>query len=565
MKLSLKLKLVLLFSISFIIGTVGIGVYTVSTVKQETLESARVKLLSDLELGKTLLDERYPGEWSIKDGKMYKGDVLMNENFDTVDEIGEKTGDTVTIFQGDTRISTNVKLENGERAVGTTVSDVVAQTTLEQGQRYIGKANVVGTWNQTAYEPIKNAQGDIIGIWYVGIPNTPYDKMADNVKNKVFLFIIIELLIFTIIFWYIISRGTKKLEELNRITTQVANGDLTTSISETKSNDEIGNLTNSVNHMIENLRNILKEVTGASTHVSSSAQELNASAEQSTRVAEQMAEQAQRSASDANEQLQSVNNVSASIQQMASGIKEIASSSDVMKDATEDAMNYTNKGSQSITNLVQQMNEIQSSVADTTSVVGKLEKHTDHIEGILTLITDLAEQTNLLSLNAAIEAARAGEHGKGFAVVADEVRKLADQSKSATGNIAEIVSAIQIEVKTAVQSMEAGNEKVRSGIQFSDEVKKAFTDIEGSNTNVSDKVQTVSSAIEQMREVSSEIVRAVERVNEIAEHNMTSNQDSTAATEEQLATMEEVTSSAESLTSLADNLQDMISKFKVSK
>ena len=123
--------------------------------------------------------------WSIRDGKIYKGDTVMNGNFTLVDQIGSLTGDTVTIFQGDTRVSTNVKNAQGDRAVGTTASAKVVDTTLEKGRNFTGKANVVGVWNQTAYQPIKNGEGKIIGMFYVGVPNTKYDEVVRDISIKI--------------------------------------------------------------------------------------------------------------------------------------------------------------------------------------------------------------------------------------------------------------------------------------------------------------------------------------------------------------------------------------------
>lgn len=121
-----KHKMVALFALAIAVITAVIGSYAVYNMKSKVLEAAREKLLSDSAMGLALLDQNYPGEWLVKDDALYKGEVKLNDNFELVDEIGRLTGDTVTIFQGDTRISTNVKDESGKRAVNTKVSDAVS-------------------------------------------------------------------------------------------------------------------------------------------------------------------------------------------------------------------------------------------------------------------------------------------------------------------------------------------------------------------------------------------------------------------------------------------------------
>lgn len=126
MRLGLKAKILLLVLLLMVGQSLATGIYAVVTMRAKVIEAAQEKLLSDLALGRVLLEERYPGEWSIRDGSLYKGDVRMNENFELVDLIGSLTGDTVTIFQGDTRVATCVRKADGTRAIGTKVSDKVA-------------------------------------------------------------------------------------------------------------------------------------------------------------------------------------------------------------------------------------------------------------------------------------------------------------------------------------------------------------------------------------------------------------------------------------------------------
>ncbi|NPV27899.1 MAG: hypothetical protein HPY81_10825 [Firmicutes bacterium] len=194
MKIGVRTQLSLTFALVVILITVSMGFYAVTTMSKEVIQSAQEKLQGDLALGRAMLEQRYPGEWAVRNGQLYKGEHLINGDFTVVDEIGRATGDTVTIFQGDTRVSTNV-MKDGVRQINTKVSPQVAEVVLKQGKTYLGLADVVGVKNQAAYEPIRNAQQEVIGIWYVGVPNTPYEMMVSRIRNNLIIFGIIGCLI----------------------------------------------------------------------------------------------------------------------------------------------------------------------------------------------------------------------------------------------------------------------------------------------------------------------------------------------------------------------------------
>ncbi|KUO52209.1 MAG: hypothetical protein APF76_03995 [Desulfitibacter sp. BRH_c19] len=192
-----------------------------TTTKNNLISSAQQKLISDIQLGYSYLDIKIPGDWSLRDGYLYKGSVMMNGNYEIVDEIGDLTGgNTVTIFQLDTRVATNVRTEDGERAINTKVSDHVAEIVLKKNERFVGRANVVGSWNQTGYDPIHNAEGEIIGIWYTGVPEDPYIDLSMQAALQAVaiaaLAVIIVILIGYIFLKNIIIKPLSMLHEINQ-------------------------------------------------------------------------------------------------------------------------------------------------------------------------------------------------------------------------------------------------------------------------------------------------------------------------------------------------------------
>nr|WP_246944737.1 methyl-accepting chemotaxis protein [Bacillus pinisoli] len=358
-------------------------------------------------------------------------------------------------------------------------------------------------------------------------------------------------------------RITLPILQVTERVTVMAEGDLSGEELKTKSKNELGLLVTSVNQLSHNLRNLLGHVEGSTHQLTAASEELSASAEQSTRAAEQVSAMAQSAAAGANNQLSSTEDVLASMQQLSAGLNQVSQNSQEMNGLTKNALTATTSGSEKVSMVVEQMNQIQGSVTETSSRISKLGQLSGEISSILELITSISDQTNLLALNAAIEAARAGEHGKGFAVVADEVRKLAEESRKSAEQITSMIHEIQQETGQAVSSMKDGQERVETGIRFTKDVSEAFVLIQQLNDKVSTTVSEVATAIEQMTHVSSQVLSSVTEVSELAKESAKFSEESSAANEEQLATMEEVTASAGSLAELAEELNRNLNKFKI--
>jgi methyl-accepting chemotaxis protein len=395
---------------------------------------------------------------------------------------------------------------------------------------------------------------------------TDRDRIAQQMNQVRFMILIISLaalvigIVVSIIVSYVISRPVALISNtLN----QVARGNLTVPEVKVKTKDEIGVLAESTNQLIHQLKQFIGNVYDSAVQVASSSQQLLASNEQNAHAAEQIAQRVQQASLGAEKQLGFFGEVSSSTQEMAAGIQQIAESSERMLLSSDGAIQLVENGTRSVQSVVSHMNDINVSFEKALEIVTLLGQRSQEITGIAGLITEIANQTNLLALNAAIEAARAGEHGKGFAVVADEVRKLAVQSKKSANEIAGMIGLIQTEIKQAIEAVESGNHLVDQGLDSTEEANNAFTSITESIDGVSKNVQEVSSAVEQLTAQSQIIVDTIGNVQAIAEGELTSTQDSAAATEEQVATMEEVTSSAQGLTRLADEMKAFIGKFKV--
>ena len=209
------------------------------------------------------------------------------------------------------------------------------------------------------------------------------------------------------------------------------------------------------------------------------------------------------------------------------------------------------------------MENITESFKISSNIVDQLTERSKEIGQIASMITNIADQTNLLALNAAIEAARAGEHGKGFAVVADEVRKLAEQTAVSSKQVSDLIDLIQKDSHSSVQSMNTVSEEVDAGLKQIYDVGKAFKRILLATQNVAQQTNEVSAIAEQMSKSTETVTASVETMAIIAKNSAQSSQNVVASSQEQLASIEEITASSESLTKIALELKGIINTFKI--
>ena len=559
-KINAKFNLLMISVILFLTIIISLVAKTqIDKVMTETFKD-RVEVLSNI--GYSWMDERYPGKWALKDGELYKDDTKISNNDEFVDEMGSITKSVVTIFQGDTRISTNVMVD-GERSIGTKADPKVTDVVLNKGETYIGEANVVGRKHITIYQPLKDENGEIIGMWFVGVPIQIIDDTVFALLTKIISVMVIAGSIAIVCSVFLTRTIIRPILSINSQLKQIAEGegDLTTELS-VNSKDEIGDLANSFNKMLSSLRKMMQQINITSKQVAYSSEELTASAEQTTEATDQIAASIHEIAIGAKAQVNAADESSKTMQQITMDIQRVAESTSSISQAALETNEEANSGNKSLQKVILQMNTIHLSVDKSASVVNQLGEQSEEIGKILGVITGIADQTNLLALNAAIEAARAGEHGKGFAVVAEEVKKLAEQSKESADQIASLITQIQDVTAYAINIMEQGTSEVNTGMQIVQETEVAFNKILQSIELVASQIQEVSAVSEEMSASVEKVYASTEELSDIAQISSSNTENVAASSEEQLALMEEISASASSMSQMAEDLQLLINKFK---
>ena len=357
----------------------------------------------------------------------------------------------------------------------------------------------------------------------------------------------------------LISRPLKKVVTLVE---QVANGDLTHSTDIT-SKDEVGALAKSMNAMVISLRKLMQDVMNTSQQVAASSEELTASAEQTSHATEEITHTIQEIAVGAETSTASLEESSTGLEEVTLGIQNIADSSNNISEASSLATSQAKMGGEFVGKTVQQIQAISESVNESSEAIRSLDKRSQEIGEITKVITAIANQTNLLALNAAIEAARAGEHGKGFAVVADEVRKLAEQSQQSSQQISELINEIQVDMARSNNSIDQVKSDVQEGLTIVGKTEESFEVILNSLDKVGMQIDDLAATAEQMSASAQEVSANVASSTSMSRDSSMNSQTVAAATEEQLASMEEISSASNNLSEMAMNLQELVSKFKL--
>ncbi|NMB11819.1 MAG: methyl-accepting chemotaxis protein, partial [Firmicutes bacterium] len=385
-----------------------------------------------------------------------------------------------------------------------------------QGEAGIDRVKLQGVTQIVAHAPVE------VSGWTVTMVAAEKEVLGQVVRLRdiSLLVAVIGVILGGIVAYMIAKYVARPIVRLRDLAEQVATGDLTVK-ADARSEDELGQLSRAFDSMVGDLRNMVQRVGQSAGMISASSHELSASTQETGA---------------------SIEEVAATTNEFASAVETMRTEAQEMSSSANEISTMALAGGKSVEEAMMKMQGLQRSIEGLVQVIGSLDDRSQEIGRIVDVITDIADQTNLLALNAAIEAARAGEHGRGFAVVADEVRKLAEQSAEATSEITALIGEIRKETDGAVVGMNKGAQ----------EVGDTFAVVDESNKLLGRILEAVQG-----------IVRQIQDVAEGIEHIGTGSQQMAAATEEQSASIEQVASAAHELNNMAEELNELIARFRV--
>jgi methyl-accepting chemotaxis protein len=537
---------------------------------------------------------------SVKDRsvpELLLGGAPQANQFDLVDGVVDIMGGTATLFSKSgsdyVRISTTVK-KDGARAIGTVLDPKGrAIAAIQQGQAFYGQVDILGSPYLTAYEPIKDAAGNGVGIWYVGykvdlqaleatvgrasllqsgfvavvddkgkvrfhsksqdeasaqriVDSAPADWVrqelpfpewnfklvatyplaeADQAARGPAIMIFVGGLLLAAVLLAVLLGLLKKLvltpiggepSTAVRAAQAIADGDLSQPLAAEQAPP--GSMLAAMARMQASLRNMVSEIQGEAVQVNEIAERFKSTSRQ---IADGSARQ-----SDA------TTTMAAALEELSVSINHITDNAQAALQATEQSAQLSVQGEQVIEQTVTEIRGIAGQVDETAQVIDALSGQTADIFKVVQVIKEVAEQTNLLALNAAIEAARAGEQGRGFAVVADEVRKLAERTAQSTREIASTISAIQAGTQDTAQTMQRTQQRVSQGVELAHQAGEAIKQIEVASADVLRVSAEINTALREQSQASNEIAVNVERVTAMISQNEAASREAAQEAEE---------------------------------
>ena len=327
--------------------------------------------------------------------------------------------------------------------------------------------------------------------------------------------------------------------------------------------DELGTMAQAMQEMNEKVRALMRNVAQTAEYLAASSEELTSSAEQAADVSQSIAESIVKVAGACSEQFDDVQTANEHTKKLTQNMQDFEGHLEETGQQVQKTSNVATEGRQGVATAVTGMQSIETNVSHIAELIEGLGENSKQIGEIVDTIAGIAEQTNLLALNAAIEAARAGEHGRGFAVVADEVRKLAEQSQEAASEISERIGRIQSSTQEAVDAMHQGLSEVMDGTKTVQGAGTSFDGIASMVGKVAAASQAMQSSVERLTQSIGHIDAAVEEINTKSRSVADEAQTVSAATEEETASMHEIADASRKLAEQAQNLQNSIAVFKI--
>ncbi|MFC1747792.1 methyl-accepting chemotaxis protein [Pseudomonadota bacterium] len=454
---------------------------------------------------------------------LYSGFPFPNRSDRKLDDFQQRAWDFLNKDPDGVFVEQSEK--DGQRSVRVAVAD-----------KMVAEA-CVNCHNNHAQTPKNNWKlGDVRGVLEV---NTTVEAQlaAGSLAATEIISALIVALVASLGALFFIYKKTigNRLASVNQAMTEISqgDGDLTRHLDASGS-DEISTLAGSVNIFIDDLRELISQMQTSARKVAESS--------------EGMQRDAQLDNERVNNQKHETEQVAAAVNELSATVQEVARNTATAKDSADFAKSETDSGKAVIDKTIDVIHQLSTAVGEASESIRTLEDHSNKIGSVLDVIRSIAEQTNLLALNAAIEAARAGEHGRGFAVVADEVRELASKTQASTLEIQAMIEALQTGTASAVKTMEAGQEKADQGVEQVSLAGDSLNAIDGAVTSIADMNSQIASAAEEESAVTSEIEQNVMNISNAAV-------DSSDAANRSADT-------ARSLAALAAELEQLVSRFK---
>lgn len=417
-----------------------------------------------------------------------------------------------------------------------------------------------GTW-LTVFYPFQDEQGKVFAYMGMDIDASLIMKGKQDLLKYTTLALIITIILILMFQFWTTKRTFAPVKDLMQALDKVSQGDFSVQLK--TSQDELGQVNAKFNSTVANINTLVTTIKSVSIQSAEQSKVLFTTMEENHGHSLAITENIEEISEKVSQQSKSISEGVTSLEEITSGVNTIAGSTSSVSEASLQMRDQSEQGNDNVVQVMNQMNSIHQSVMNSVVSIERLQERSGEIEEIVQVITDIATQTHLLSLNASIEAARAGEDGRGFAVVANEVKKLAEQSGNSAKKITDLVHYIQQETLTAVKSINEGEQNVKVGINIVQQTGELFGGILMATDAVTSQIQEVSAATEEMVAETEQITAAIKQLAHLAERNAAVSDEIKTRALDQRSSSNKIVDSAQQMNQISEKLESLVTGLKL--
>lgn len=568
MRISLKKKIVSAGVLPILLLGIVTIMITLTMVKGSLIGEVEESLRGTAAATLAAYEQNSGDYLQAANGDIWKGGYNISKSENVVDNIKANSGMDVTFFYGDKRIMTSATDKNGERILGSPAGETIVEKVLRGGEDYFSQGvSLDGVINYGYYIPVyqKGNSATPIGMIFVGTDKAEKDQAVNRILYTIIGAVVIVMAVCMLIAFIFSTSVTTSLRKSIGLVQTVARGELGVEADKKllARNDEIGDLSKAIGRLQQELKNILTQISTNTELLLTASDSLEKTAEETTETMHGVENAVMSIAKGADEQARNSVSASENVTQMGERIMATSMEVDSLNENAGSMRSSSDKAAETMKQLHQINEDVLASIDQITKQTNETNEAAQKIREATEVITEIAEETNLLSLNASIEAARAGEQGRGFAVVAAQIQKLAEQSNASSKAIEEIINELIHNSDEAVATMEhvqkivgSQSENLISTEQIVEEVSAGIGQSLGS-------ISQIGESTVQLKEAREAIIETMKGLTEIAEQNAANTQETSAVTNEVASNFEKVEESAKQLKDIAGELEGSVKHFRM--
>ena len=542
--------------------------FMLTTVRSSMMEEIEEGLKGTAAATLAAYDQNTGDYMESSNGDIWKGSYNISRSESLVDRIRDNTGMDVTFFYGDRRIMTSAVDSNGDRILNSPAGDRIVEKVLQNGEEYFSSAvSLDGVMNYGYFMPVyqNGSDDEIIGMVFVGTDKENKDAVVNGIIFGIGAAVCVAMILCIGVGLKLATSISHNIKKSISIMGKVAEGDLTVWVDDKmlKRKDEIGDLSRVTVKLKDTLKGILKGISENSASLLEASRALGNAADTTNGTMNEVQNAVSQVVANSTEQSKNSESTSENMRIMGEHITETSTEVDTLNQNAASMQKSSKKTADTLAQLCHINEEVERIIGEVKEQTDRTNVSIQKINTAMEFITSIAEETNLLSLNASIEAARAGESGRGFAVVADQIKKLAEQSNQSGHEIEETTKALMEDSAREMEIMQRMQEIITEQSGSMQETRANVSEVLKEIEASMQSILQIRESTGRLAESRGEVMEAVEQLSQIAHDNVDSTQQTYTETQEVLDTFKQVYDSAGQLKKIADELAQSMQYFKM--